>query len=439
MIASAAAVAVDCLHMSALLMDQEESKPGRKIGSSIVKRKRREIDDHFDSLGTYLFRRMYRMHKVDFEKLYHMLLPALPNGNIRTRGATPNGDISLKTRLAMALRFCAGGDRMDIAATHVVHPLEVYKSLWMVVDAINETPSLDIEFPANHDKQQQLADEFASKSKADITQCCAAVDGMLIWTHMPTEKMDDLGVGPAKFYDGRKKKFGLTMQGTCDARKRFLDIYIAHPGSAGDFTVWLDCPLRRYQLELEGFLKEGLVLFGDNAYINTPYMVTPFKGNTTDAQDAYNFYHSQLRIHIECAFGMLVHRWGCLRKPMPMHFGTHKISRLVLAMCKLHNFCIDCNHSDVAPTYQDDVFNISQAGGFDVSSSEDANIINGLIHRSSAEDGYSNRAEQGARKASQRAAMKAAGTYDDLPIAKIFKHIKDNNYKRPPPLQRSPN
>jgi hypothetical protein len=106
-------------------MNQKERNPGRKIGSLMVKSLRRDIDEHFDSLGPNLFRRMYRMHKEDFEKLYEMLLRSLPNPKIKTRGATPNGDICLKSCLAMALRFCAGGDRMDIAATHVVHPLEV--------------------------------------------------------------------------------------------------------------------------------------------------------------------------------------------------------------------------------------------------------------------------------------------------------------------------
>jgi hypothetical protein len=192
---------------------------------------------------------------------------------------------------------------------------------------------------------------------------------------------------------------------------------------------------------VEGFLKDGLVLFGDNAYINTPYMATPFKGKVTDAQDAYSFYHSQLRIHIECAFGMLVHRWGCLRKPMPMHFGTHKITKLILALCKLHNFCIDCNHSVVDPTHQDDVYNISNEGGYDydASSYEHTNILNSLINRATDEEGGGNRVERSYRRASQRAAVRVAGTYEDLPIAKLFKHIKDNNYKRPPPEARSPN
>ena len=46
--------------------------------------------------------------------------------------------------------------------------------------------------------------------------------------------------------------------------------------------------------------KERFVLFGDNAYLNTSYMATPFPNVSGNPQmkskDNYNFYHSQLPI-----------------------------------------------------------------------------------------------------------------------------------------------
>ena len=69
-------------------------------------------------------------------------------------------------------------------------------------------------------------------------------------------------------------------------------------------------------------------------------MVTPYKqGN--QLQDNYNFYHSQLRITVECAFGMLVHRWSILRRALPAAMGLHKITALTMCLCKLHNFLVD--------------------------------------------------------------------------------------------------
>ena len=81
--------------------------------------------------------------------------------------------------------------------------------------------------------------------------------------------------------------------------------------------------------------------FGDNAYINSQYMVTPYPNTSVGARDNYNYFHSQLRIRIECAFGMFVQRWGMLRMVMPRNISVPKTISLVLALAKLHNFCID--------------------------------------------------------------------------------------------------
>ena len=55
-----------------------------------------------------------------------------------------------------------------------------------------------------------------------------------------------------------------------------------------------------------------MVLIGDNAYVKLKYMAMPIEGARPGFEDDYNFYHSQCRIIIECAFGILVQRWGIL-------------------------------------------------------------------------------------------------------------------------------
>ena len=94
-------------------------------------------------------------------------------------------------------------------------------------------------------------------------------------------------------------------------------------------------------LESGGLLQDGLVLLGDNAYINSPYMATPFPNVSRGAEDIYNFYHSQLRIRVECCFGQLVHRWGMLRSAIPYNITITKVVALVSCLARLHNFCID--------------------------------------------------------------------------------------------------
>ena len=78
-------------------------------------------------------------------------------------------------------------------------------------------------------------------------------------------------------------------------------------------------------------------------------MSTPYPNVSGDVEeqrtrDNYNFYHSQLRIRVECAFGMLVQRWGLLRTAMPRNISIQRIIAMVNALCKLHNFCINESH-----------------------------------------------------------------------------------------------
>jgi hypothetical protein len=130
------------------------------------------------------------------------------------------------------------------------------------------------------------------------------------------------------------------MQATCDHNKKFVDIYLGHPASTSDYLSFCSSPLF-CKLEKAEFMKPGLCIFGDNAYVNTLYMATPYKSVKDGSKDAYNFFHSNCRITIECAFGMLVHRWGILCKPMSTKLPISKVTSIVRCLCRLHNFCID--------------------------------------------------------------------------------------------------
>ena len=153
------------------------------------------------------------------------------------------------------------------------------------------------------------------------------------------------------------------MQAICDADRRFLDVVISHPGTASDLLVYNMSDIR-HQLDTVGILCDGLSLFGVNAYVNNQTMTTPFKNvrEGTD-EDNYNFFQSQLRINIECAFGMLTQRWGVLRRPINAHFGIKKIGRTVIALCKLHNFLIDRRCGKLMPILIRDSTMIELVGG----------------------------------------------------------------------------
>ena len=279
------------------------------------------------------------------------------------RGATTNGPITHASRLSMSLRYFAGGDPLDISCIHGVKDSEVLDSVWDIVDAIHKLSQLDIVFPESHLQQLEISRGFKAKSSIRINNCVGAIDGILIWINKPSI-VDEQAIrfGPAKFFCGRKKKFGLNMQATCDVNRMFLDVEIKFPGTACDYYAFNESALKQ-KLERKGFLHPGLCLFGDNAYVQTPYMCTPFRNVTSGDKDAYNFFQSQVRINVECAFGMLVHRWGILRKPIAVNITVQKTTSLVLALCKLHNFSIAQRDTDIEQTHSSDIGSIVVENG----------------------------------------------------------------------------
>jgi len=78
-------------------------------------------------------------------------------------------------------------------------------------------------------------------------------------------------------------------------------------------------------------------------------MIVPTGGQNPN----FDFFHSQVRINIECAFEMLTQRWRILWAPLQC--GEHTHPALVVALMKLHNWCINdvTDHiSDSQPLFQ---------------------------------------------------------------------------------------
>jgi hypothetical protein len=337
---------------------------GSRRGKQTRHRERRTVEQIYQCLGDIYFRRAYRMSWRSFWILHDKLCGPIEEAVVeaakirkearrkekRKRGVgisnrlnptpppPPNGTISTSVRLACALRYYAGGSVYDIMSSYGISHTEVFESVWYVVDAVNA--SFNINYPRNHDEQKKIAAEFKAVSAVEFDVCAGAIDGILIWIlKPPLEDAEAVGVDQMKFMCGRKHKYGLNCQAVCDVRGRFLDMSIICGGASSDLVAFEGSDLKK--LLDDGILAHNLCLFGDNAYINSQYMVTPYPNTSGGARDNYNYFHSQLRIRIECAFGMFVQRWGMLRTAIPCNVSVPKTISLVLALAKLHNFCID--------------------------------------------------------------------------------------------------
>ena len=71
----------------------------------------------------------------------------------------------------MVLRYCAGGDPLDITDLHGIGEDEVVSGVWGVMDAICFAPELDIPFPEDHVAQTEVAERFKTKSTIGLNFC----------------------------------------------------------------------------------------------------------------------------------------------------------------------------------------------------------------------------------------------------------------------------
>jgi hypothetical protein len=325
-----------CLASSPLLFESvDEGGPSVPL----IRRRRKTIEGLFEEYGERHFERAYRMSFASFCHLHSLLHDSLLSSDKPYhKGGLPR--ISTYIRLAAAIRYFGGGSVWDIMISHGMSRTETYESVWKVVDAVN-TLLPTIVYPTCKEEQSKIAGGFVRRSECSFDNCAGCIDGMLLWIDQPTpDSCRDAGVGAKKFFCGRKHKFGLNLQAVCDSDRRFIDLSILNPGSASDFLSFITSELYRSFASTSDFLKAGLTIYGDNAYINNHFMTVPFS-NAVGVKDDFNFYHSQVRMNIECTFGIFTSRWRLLKSPLSSQLSLSKVVALVFCLAKLHNFCID--------------------------------------------------------------------------------------------------
>jgi DDE superfamily endonuclease len=182
-----------------------------------------------------------------------------------------------------------------------------------------------------------------------------------------------------------------------------------------------------HRLERPGFLALGLCLYGNAAYVNCKYFVAPYKNVSGGSKDDFNIYHSQLRINIECAFGQLVPRWGLLRRALPANYGIRKSTSLVIALCRLHNYCIDQRLSEVPTALAADTLEIVSNGGIPlIRTSENESRPEQLLDVGAHNDDTS-------AFCHRQFAKHGMGKNDEVPREYLHAKIVQGGYQRPPP------
>ena len=248
-------------------------------------------------------------------------------------GGTP--PICPEVRLAILLRYLAGGMVLDMILIYHVCKAEVYRTIWRVMDAVNA--ALPTRCPWRDPEQLAILEagfRSISKTLAWIGQV-AALDGCHFTTISPGVSVDN----PRVYYVPRKGHFCTLASAACDHLRRFIDWSIECTPTTHDSAAFAQSRLGKI-IANEG-LPGAYFINGDSAYALGPHMVVPY--NIPEYTN-FDFYQSSNRMAIECAFGMLIRRWGILWRPFRVHHNRR--GPLIGCCMRLHNLCIDFRISE---------------------------------------------------------------------------------------------
>jgi hypothetical protein len=175
--------------------------------------------------------------------------------------------------------------------------------------------------------------------------------------------VSDVISDPGNYYC-RKGFYALNVQAICDKLRRFIWVKTGNKGSTHDSTAFAGTRLNQELLSklAEKLRAKGFFLVGDKAYPLLVYLLVPFdNAESMSPEDAFNYWLSNSRIQIECAFGKFQHicsclycvpttlflsvigelimRWGIFWRTL--QFDILKVGHIIKAAMLLHNFIVN--------------------------------------------------------------------------------------------------
>lgn len=207
----------------------------------------------------------------------------------------------------------------------------IWRCVFNVAYTLQQRVQNYIKWPQVHEILN-IQEEFATIS--NFPGVVGVIDGCHIPISSPTEH-------PIS-YINRKGFHSILLQGICDNKMKFIDVFAGICDSVHDARVWRLSDIKNMiDNDVERYFPQQGHLLADSAYPLSYYMLTPYRdnGHLNDIQHNYNTKLSKTRVIIERAFGILKGRFRKLK--YVYMYNTEMIPLIVLVCCMLHNICID--------------------------------------------------------------------------------------------------
>ncbi|XP_059147843.1 uncharacterized protein LOC131953030 [Physella acuta] len=284
------------------------------------------------------FYEYFRMNRDTFEYILNNIRPYIEKQSSFRKCISP------EERLAVTLRYLSTGLAFrSLAFSYRIAHSTIAKIIYETCDAIwNCFTEKHMPVPTAV-MLEQCAKDY--EDLWNFPNCVGSIDGKHVRIKCPK-------LSGSKYFN-YKTFHSLILQGLVDARYKFLSVDFGAYGRQSDSGVFIESNLYK-QIEMGLFpfpqarqlpgttFNLPYVILGDQGYPLKDYLMRPYSsGPATVPHDVevYNYRHSRARRTVECAFGILVAKWRCLKTELqvdPKH-----IDKLVTAVCLLHNIIID--------------------------------------------------------------------------------------------------
>ncbi|KAJ8937743.1 hypothetical protein NQ318_009153 [Aromia moschata] len=182
----------------------------------------------------------------------------------------------------------------------------------------------------NQQERQRIS--RVCEETSGIPGIIGAIDGCHIPIKAPPHNAND--------YYNRNNIHSIILQGVCNDKKQFTDIYVGAPGRVHDARVFRNSGIFALLSGNNPPIEATEHLLGDAAYPLLPFLMKPYQdnGHLGDQQVTFNIRMSGVRSLIERTFGLLKGKFRRL-KYIDMSL-IEAVPMVITAACVLHNFII---------------------------------------------------------------------------------------------------
>ena len=275
------------------------------------------------------FRRQFRIRPRTFNLLVRYV-SQIP-GIIKPHGGKGRPPVSMDKQLLLTLKYLGTQETYHVLAEKFnLSPSTCSDIVKRICIALCQVQGNIISWPSDAARSWKIQQDF--HQLCGLYGIIGAIDGSHVEIKPPGEDEQS--------YYNRKKRHSVVLQGVCDGRGAFTDVYAGWPGSCHDTRVLRNSPLfQRATNNHHAMFVGNTFIIGDPAYAPTTWLAPTLKptAQTTALKKKYSTVIAKARVVIENAFCHLKVRWRRLKY---IDADIENIPNLIVAACVLHNICI---------------------------------------------------------------------------------------------------